>query len=204
MTKSYEEKKAEEKANRERFLANNARLSKIIKPLRNSAYSCDIQWAYLDQALERYAENYGPLELNPDFQRGHVWAPEQQLHYIENCLRGIVAQSAFVIQFNCPQWENDKYSGDIDRGFQCIDGLQRLTAVKKFLAGDIKPFGLSVEDLDYSSFGVKGVQWRFKFEIFDFQRKADLLQHYLDLNAGGTPHSKEEIERIREMLEKAK
>jgi hypothetical protein len=56
--------------------------------------------------------------------------------------------------------------------------------------------------LNVSSFAVK-TRFRFKFEIFNFQIKADLLRHYLDLNAGGTPHSKEEIERVRKMLSDA-
>lgn len=203
MTKSYDERKADEQAAHKAYLDKTAKLKEIIKPLRTSIYATDIQWHWLESALERYAKDYGTVDLCPDFQRGHVWTPEQQLHYIENALRGLVAQNGFVIQFNCPNWETDNVKSDLPHGFQCIDGLQRLTAVQKYIAGEIKPFGLSVDDLHYSSFGIKGVQWRFRFEIFDFTRKADVLQHYLDLNAGGTPHSKEEIERVRAMLSQA-
>jgi len=33
-----------------------------------------------------------------------------------------------------------------------------------------------------------------------FATKKELVQHYLDLNTGGTPHSEAEIERVKEML----
>lgn len=39
--------------------------------------------------------------------------------------------------------------------------------------------------------------------IHTFTRRADLLQHYLDLNTGGTPHSAEEIARVRGLLNRA-
>lgn len=193
--------KEQEAADHQRFLANNARLRAIINPLRQSTYACDVDWRRMQGALEAYAKDYGMVELNPDFQRGHVWTAAQQIHYIENALRGIVSAPAFVIQLNCPNWESDKYSGDLPHGFQCIDGLQRLTAVQKLMDGTIKPFGLSMEDLEYSSFSLKGVTYRFRIEIFSFQSRAELLQHYIDLNAGGTPHSQEEIARVKQLLE---
>ena len=200
----YQQKEAQEKADRARFNANNARLKAIINPLRQSTYSCDVDWRRMQGALDRYAEDYGSVELNPDFQRGHVWTEAQQIHYVENALRGIVAQTAFVIQLNCPNWENDDYQGELPRGMQCIDGLQRLTAIQRLMAGDIKPFGLSLEDLEYSSFSLKGVSYRFRIEMFTFQTRAELLKHYLDLNTGGTPHSADEIERVKRLLEETK
>ncbi|EJH4818704.1 hypothetical protein LDZ95_23610 [Pseudomonas aeruginosa] len=43
-----------------------------------------------------------------------------------------------------------------------------------------------------------------KIAIHDFTRRADLLDHYLSINAGGTPHSADEIERVRGLLAQAK
>lgn len=197
------ERELKEKADRVRFQANNERLKAIINPLGSSTYSCDVDWSRIGGALDRYAEDYGCMELNPDFQRGHVWTEAQQLHYVENALRGIVAQTAFVIQLNCPNWENDDYNGELPRGMQCIDGLQRLTAIQKLYSGELKPFGLSLDDLDFSSFNLKRTLYRFRIEMFTFQTRAELLKHYLDLNTGGTPHSAEEIERVKQLLKGA-
>ena len=195
----YAKNEAEKKAARENYARRSAELSQIIRPLRTANYECDYEWRYIPQALERYTRDYGGLELNPDYQRGHVWTQDQQQHYIENVLRGVISSSGFMVQFNCPNWENDNYAGDLPIGMQCIDGLQRISAVLKFLDGEVRPFGLQANDLAGSSFSLKSGNYRFRVAIHTFQTKAELLQHYLDLNAGGTPHSHEEIERIRQM-----
>lgn len=178
------------------------RLREIIKPLRDLTYHCDIHWTSLDKMFQGWINDYGPMDLTPDFQRGHVWTDEQRIHYLENALRGIVSAGGFIIQLNSPNWENHAYKGELPRGFQCIDGLQRLTTVIEFMKGNIKPFGLTPQDLELSEFNVKS-RFRFLFQIYDFANRADLLQHYLDLNAGGTPHSKEEIERVRALRDAA-
>lgn len=174
-------------------------LRAIIRPLKRAIYEVDYSWSHLEEGFEFFRKECGGLELNPDFQRGHVWKPEQQRHYIENVIRGIVATSGRLIQFNCPHWNGCKYSGDLPSGLQCVDGLQRITAVQKFLYGEILPFGMSAEELRNTEFSPFGISYRFRVAVFDYKTKADLLQHYLDLNAGGTPHSAEEIERVRKM-----
>ncbi len=197
----YQKQKAEKQARREEYDRRTAELDRLIRPLETAKYECHHDFNYIRRALDNYAEDWGGLDLTPDFQRGHVWTKDQQRHFIENVLRGVVSSSGFVVQFNCTNWDNDSYSGDLPRGFQCIDGLQRITAVLAFMDGEILPFGLHVRDLDGSSYSTKGCRFRLKFAVHTFQTKADLLQHYLDLNAGGTPHTNEEIERVRSMRE---
>lgn len=182
---------------REAYMQRSRALDSIIHPLRTACYEVDHDWRSIDRALQGYAQDYGGLDLVPDFQRGHVWTPDQQRHFIENALRGVISSSGFLLQFNCPNWENFNYTGDLPRGFQCIDGLQRLTAVREFMAGRVRPFGLTPDDLNCSRYSVRGSTYRFRLAIHDFTTRADLLQHYLDLNAGGTPHSAAEIERVR-------
>ncbi len=196
---SYRQKEKKEREDRAAYIRRTEELCAIINPLRTAQYEVDHDWRYIRTALDGYRKDYGGMDLTPDFQRGHVWTPEQQCHFIENVLRGVVSSAGFVIQFNCPNWENDRYSGDLPRGFQCIDGLQRLTAVQSFLDGDVKPFGLSADDLNGSRFSMRGSSYRFRMAVHDFQTRADLLQHYVDLNAGGTPHTKAEIDRVREL-----
>lgn len=198
----YEKHEAEKRALSLEYARRSAALSEIIRPLRTARYEADFDWTYARNALAGFEVDYGGMELNPDFQRGHVWTPEQQRHYLENSLRGVVSSSGFLIQFNCPNWDIDSYKGDLPSGFQCIDGLQRLTAVFGFLAGNVRPFSLTPDDLVRSSFMIKS-SYRFRFAVHNFTRRADLLQHYLDLNAGGTPHTQEEIERVRKMRDAA-
>lgn len=182
--------------------ARTARLAALIKPLRTATYEVDCQWQHLAGLLERLGKDYGGLDLCPDFQRGHVWTQDQQRHFIENVLRGIVSTSGLLVQFNCANWklDYDETQSDLPPGLQCIDGLQRLTAVSEFLAGRVRPFGLGLDDLENSSFSPINLSYRFRVAIHDYAWRADLLQHYLDLNAGGTPHPDSEIERVRALL----
>lgn len=198
MLNEHGPKESPQREARAEYDRRTAELEKVIRPLRTARYEVDQDWTYIQKALDSLARDYGMVDLNPDFQRGHVWTAVQQRHYIENCLRGVVSSSGFVVQFNCPNWEDDKYEGDLPRGVQCIDGLQRITAVLKFLAGEVRPFGLCPDDLARSRFMIR-TSYRFRVAIHNFTSRADLLQHYLDLNAGGTPHSVEEIERVRQM-----
>ena len=39
-----------------------------------------------------------------------------------------------------------------------------------------------------------------RVNINDLKTRDEVLQWYIDINAGGTPHTKEEIERVRAML----
>ncbi|UJJ60618.1 DUF262 domain-containing protein [Rhodanobacter denitrificans] len=173
-----------------------------IRPLSVASYAVDYSWSLVERMLVWLAEGSGAaVELNPDFQRGHVWTESQQQAFIENALRGVIDQAGFAIRFNAPAWESDPV-GDLDPTVQCMDGLQRLTAVRRFIAGAVRPFGLHVDQLKGSPFRVAGAssQFRFRVMVYTFQWRADLLQHYLDLNAGGTPHSREELERVRAAL----
>jgi hypothetical protein len=203
---SLTEKQKADAALHAEYERNTDRLNAIIRPLRTAQYEVDHEWSRITTALQTYGEDYGMLDMNPDFQRGHVWTPDQQQHFIENVLRGVISTAGFLVQFNCPNWEmaDDGYQGDLPRGVQCIDGLQRITAVQDFLDGKVRPFGLGVDDLKSSSFSIKSGRFRFRLAMHNFKMRAELLQHYLDLNAGGTPHGASEIDRVRGLLLEAK
>lgn len=54
-----------------------------------SAYEVDVPWGYIEKHLKSILSD-GPsgLNLDPDFQRAHVWTEEQQRAYIEYQLMG--------------------------------------------------------------------------------------------------------------------
>ena len=88
-------------------------------------------------------------------------------------------------------------------GFVIVDGLQRVTAIQAFLKGEFKVFGkFTYEDLDNSRFSLR--RKTIKVQVFAWRMKKDILKYYLLFNNGGTVHSKEEIQRVRAMLEDCK
>ncbi|MBM5458528.1 DUF262 domain-containing protein [Pseudomonas sp. P66] len=177
---------------------NTAVLRQLIMPLDAAKQEMNYQFKRVLPALTELGHDFGGFSLEPDYQRGHVWTADQQRAYIENVLRGVIDTAGLLLKFNCPNWENDKYEGALPRGLECLDGLQRLTAVVKFCEGEVRPFGLAVGDLAYSSFSVSNLNFRVAF--YNFQTRADVLRHYLAFNGGGVVHSKEELARVQGLL----
>lgn len=150
---------------------------------------------YLPDKIKEWEEDpwYG-LQLNPDFQRGHVWTEEQQVKYVEYILRG--GKSAKIIYLNKPSWQGGE-CGNYD-DFVCVDGLQRITAVLRFLNNEIKAFGYYYNEYeDKLPFEVDLL-----ININNLKTEKEVLQWYVDLNEGGTPHTSEEIDKVKQMIEK--
>lgn len=186
----------------------NKALVELIKPLPKANYEVDIFLGRASPFLEATARDYGGLEMCPDFQRGHVWTERQQVAYMEAFFRGALPSSSLLLQFNCRDFGDDPSARatptDLPPGFQCLDGLQRYTAAQRFMDGEIKVFGLSADDLAGTSFDPRRMNLRFRIAVFNFRTRAEVLAHYVALNSGGTPHSPEEIRRVRRLLDEAR
>ena len=146
--------------------------------------------------LENGIDTTSPLQMNPDFQRGHVWTESQQISFIENLLRG-GAKQARVIYLNNPSW--NRLKNNLYDDMVCVDGLQRYTAIKRFVNNEIKAFGYYIDEFEDSE--ILKRTHLMKVSINDLQTKKEVLQWYLETNDGGTPHTREELNRVRDMLE---
>ncbi|MBY6838776.1 DUF262 domain-containing protein [Clostridium botulinum] len=173
----------------------------IIKPFTpNGDYEVNIGLNYLETILKDYYDDYG-LELNPDFQRGNVWTEEQQIAYLEFFLRD--GATSRVIYFNCPFFTcgsvDDYKNGKYEMPMVCVDGLQRLTAIRKFLRNELKVCGYTLNEFEDKDILLRKMGLR--FNVNNLKTKKEVLQWYLDFNTGGTVHSQEEITRVKKMLE---
>jgi hypothetical protein len=83
--------------------------------------------------------------------------------------------------------------------FVLVDGLQRLTAVFSFLHGNIPAFGYYISEF---SEPIRYCRASFSIYINNLERRAEVLQWYLEMNSGGTPHTKEELGRVNRLLKK--
>lgn len=95
-----------------------------------------------------------------------------------------------------PSWSHPAQTDYDD--FVCVDGLQRITALRKFWGNELKVFGHyrnQIEGIPRDSTSSVMIH------INDLQTKADVLQWYIEMNEGGTPHTKEEIARVKHLLE---
>lgn len=165
-----------------------------IPQFTRGTYEVDVMLSRLKQELESYRKTDN-LELNPDFQRGNVWTEQQQIAYVEFFLRG--GQSAKTIYFNCGAWNERVQDSDIPQ-MVCVDGLQRLTALTRFLDDEIPAFGTKFSE--YEDRDKLRCHFALKFNINDLPYKKDVLKWYLEMNSGGTVHSQQELDRVGAML----
>jgi hypothetical protein len=146
------------------------------------------------------------LDLAPDFQRAFVWDSKRQIRLIESILLGIPLPAFYFNQ-------------DKDGAQQVIDGVQRLTTIKRFMSNQLE---LKEEHLEYLS-PLKGAT----FSTLDPATKrrfagTQIVAHVIEpqtpddvkydifnrVNTGGIPLTAQEIrhcmskDRSREFLRK--
>lgn len=149
-------------------------------------------------SLVRWVENAerdDKLLLCPDFQRGHVWTESQQCRYIEFLLRG--GRTGRDLYFNDPSWHRSVPAGHYN-DFVVVDGLQRITALRRFIHDEIPVFGSF-----YSEFrdSLRLSTDTVRVHINDLKSRREVLTWYIEINTGGTPHSEEEIRRVQALLD---
>lgn len=179
----------------------------MIRPRAASSYSVNIFLNHLEATFAQLTNDAkrqgGMFDLEPDFQRGHVWSDQQQVAFVEALLR---RTAPMLVRFNNPSYAHvaTECVGMHHADMVCIDGLQRITAIRKFLAGGLQPFGLSLQDLKETPFDPTRPIFTITMEVYSFTSRANLLKFYLDLNTGGTIHTEDELDRVRFLLQQEK
>ena len=198
------QKEIDEANARKKLVEKNKLIADLINPIPVCPYRVDVEFSDVEYVLDRYNKNYdGGLQMNPDFQRGHVWTEEQQIAYIENFIRGAVGELGRTITLSCSEFQKDREKHSDLIGFYVVDGLQRLTAVMRFVKGEFKIFhhidgGVDKDFFNGSGYSIRSNQG-LAFNVFRMQTKKEILDYYLAMNGGGTPHNKEEIDRVTKM-----
>lgn len=201
---SYDEEQQIQAENRKKYIDKNQLITSIINPPKPDEYTVDVEFFQLEAQLERYKQDYG-LELNPDFQRGHVWTQEQQIAFCESFVGDRVGVVTRTVTFNCPDFGGRSKAKHSDlNGVVCVDGLQRLTALMAYKNGEFKIFrhyegGVSADFFDFSMYSLRNRLVR--FQMLFLQTKEEVLKYYLNFNDGGTPHTQEELDRVKGMLQ---
>lgn len=135
------------------------------------------------------------LDTSPDYQRAHVWTSAQAEAFVGAFAEGDPMPAVFIREGRYPHPD------------QVVDGKQRLSALLAFVMGEI---GARLSD-------GRRILWA-DFDVVDRRgfllipiptvylawqtSDADVLRIYLRINRGGTPHTEDDIARVRAMLDK--
>jgi len=150
---------------------------------------------YLDLlvgTIDRYVKEYG-LDLNPDFQRAHVWDMEKRVKYVEFILKG---GKSNPIYFNCVGWRMGG-TGEM----VIVDGKQRLTSLLMFLNNEFPV----LKDMDNEGIGFYAKEFDripndIEVVVNDLPNRKLVLEWYLQMNKGNVAHTKEELDKVEKML----
>jgi hypothetical protein len=155
----------------------------------NGNWQCNFRVAEVWRWVKDQERELGGIDLDPDFQRSHVWTEAQQIAWLEFFFRG---GKTGRIYFNHPGWMRD-WNGTLT----LVDGKQRLEAIRRFMENEIPIFGSYRREFTDKSH-------RFDLEICvnNLKTRRQMIQWYIDMNAGGTPHTNREIDAARALLEK--
>ncbi len=156
-------------------------------------YRVNLSWGFLLNHLARWEEVYS-LDIEPDFQRGHVWSEEQQINYIEYCLRG--GAYSRDLMFNCFRFTSGEAHDMV-----LVDGLQRLTAVKKFISNELKAFGHYIDEFEDKEIIL--LREDVVINVNTLPGKKAVYKWYLELNSGGTPHTQVELSNVQVLYNEA-
>ena len=166
------------------------------------SYEIDVFWGTLERTLDHFGTMN--VDLDPDYQREHVWTMDQRRAWLEYVLRG--GEIGRTLVFACSNW--NKFDCESPTWFfQLADGKQRLETVRMFMRGEIALWGgapllngkrAPAEGLTKSQMGgqFRAILYSLKFRVVDAPTRLDALNLYLAMNTGGTAHSAEEIARV--------
>jgi hypothetical protein len=153
-----------------------------------STHGCDYELPTIEKGLQSW-----DIDVSPDYQRGHVWTDEQRSAFCGYWLQGGTTPTLWI-------WHPPEVMGNGPRP-ELIDGKQRLTALLKWWHGEIPA------DADGRMIWVHDTDKRFRvyhsihLTFVRLADRADVLRFYLRLNGGGTPHSPDELARVRALLD---
>lgn len=165
-----------------------------IPQLPTAHYEVDVGWVDLEQHIARSIAA-DQLDLEPDFQRAHVWTRNQQIAYVEYQLMG--GEVGRNLTFNCRGWQTSLNEDDYGP-YQIVDGKQRLAAVRAFMGDKLPAFGHLRSEYTGHLRLFHGFKWR----ICTLETRAEVLRLYLNINAGGTPHTKAELHKVSLLLKR--
>lgn len=182
-------------------LADNikAYLGKIIRArmvdnllVPNGNYKVNMPLLHIKKHLEDEIKDMG-LNLDPDFQRAHVWDLDKRVKYVEFLLKG---GKSNPIYFNHEGWTKS-YRGE----YVIVDGKQRLTSILMFLDNEFTVFkDMDSEDIGYYAREFDMIPNDVEFIINDLPNRELVLKWYLQMNEGNVAHTEEELDKVRRML----
>lgn len=158
------------------------------KLIQNEDLRLNYSQRTIDSILHMYY--YSGLDLNPDYQRGNVWAQDDKILLIDSIFKNIDIGKFTIIKR--PFKENTQ-------SYEILDGKQRIITLIEFFEDIFEYKGLKFSEL----------HWRDQHHFEDYNiscSEATNLSHkqkyryFLKLNVAGKPVDPKHLDHVRTLL----
>lgn len=175
---------------------NKIHIDRIEKLSRSGNYEITCDLRLIKDQIERYISNYS-LNLDPDFQRNHVWTEKMQIKFIEYLVKGGKSQA---LRFNHTNWMSFRNDTTNDE-MVIVDGKQRLTAILKFVNNELSIFHDLTENKQgilYSN--IDGyIDCTILINVNNLKTKKEVVKWYIELNENNVAHTEDEINKAKDI-----
>jgi hypothetical protein len=171
-------------------------MNEILRSIQDSVPDCvycvNIPLGRLRENLDLYKTN-----MCPNYQRDYVWNIEQKQNFVgaflENC------KSIPPIWMNWVSIDHNRSHSEV------VDGKQRINACLNWLDGDFEaicPCGETVAFKDLNKVDIRNINMSVTF-VWNFVELSDIdvMKYYLKLNSGGTVHSADDLNKVKNMID---
>jgi uncharacterized protein with ParB-like and HNH nuclease domain len=130
------------------------------------------------------------VNFEPDYQRDYVWELEDKIALIDSIFNNVdIGKFAFI-----------KKGYSEDYLYEVLDGKQRMRAILDFYEDRFQYKGFYYSDLSYED------QCHINYYNINVAEASEMtkeqtLRYFLMLNTGGKQMAKEQLEKVRHMLE---
>lgn len=154
----------------------------------------DIQFSYSSRHLNGLLWSYysSGIDLNPDYQRGNVWTPEQEYMLIDSIFKNIDIGKFTVIRRS--------FKERLSHYYEMLDGKQRTVALLRFYESRFRYKGRYFHELcarDQGHFENYIINYAETEPLTDEQK----YRYFLKLNTSGKPVDPEHIKKVEKMWE---
>jgi len=156
----------------------------------------DIRLNYTQTTLSgllNKAYSFG-INFEPEYQREFVWNLEDKVSLIDSIFNNVDIGKFTFIYYESEQWQETGFS------YEILDGKQRLRAILDYYEDRFKYKGKLFSELSHRD------RWHFEsYGVVNAEAhnitKEQILRYFIMLNTGGRIMAKEQIDKVRGMLE---
>lgn len=166
------------------------------KPSESLLKNTDIRLNYTQTTLSGLlskAYSFG-INFEPEYQREFVWNLEDKVALIDSIFNNVDIGKFTFIYYESEKWMETGF------GYEILDGKQRLRAILDYYEDRFAYKGRLFSDLSHRD------QWHFEsYGVVNAEAhnltRGQILRYFIMLNTGGRIMAKEQIEKVKGMLE---